>query len=114
MSTTDTSLPFHIGSADPRQLHSSAFAMIAFGISITKPDVYRRCARPGVLRAAEPDSEVYELAAIGSISRSYNALLERAAARDGLEALVLVHQDAEIVDADLCGTLRAALGDPAV
>ena len=88
--------------------------MIAFGISITKPDVYRRCARPGVLRAAEPDSELYELAAIGSISRSYNALLERAAAHDGLEALVLVHQDAEIVDADLCGKLRAALGDPAV
>jgi Glycosyltransferase like family len=85
--------------------------MIAFGTSITKPDVYRRCAQPGIRRAAEPASEVYELTAIGSISRSYNALLERAAAREDLEALVLVHQDAEIVDADLCRTIRRVLSD---
>ncbi len=39
--------------------------------------------------------------AIGSIFRSYNALLDSSAGRDGLEALVLVHQDAEIVDARL-------------
>jgi hypothetical protein len=88
--------------------------MIAFGASITKPAVFHRCAAPGIRRAAEPDSEVYELEAIGSIFRSYNALLERALARDDLEALVLVHQDAEIVDADLCRKLRAALRDPDV
>jgi hypothetical protein len=88
--------------------------MIAFGASITKPAVFHRCAAPGIRRAAEPDSEVYELEAIGSIFRSYNALLDRAIARDDLEALVLVHQDAEIVDADLCRKLRAALSDPDV
>jgi hypothetical protein len=88
--------------------------MIAFGTSITKPDVFRRCAEPGIRRAAEVDSEVYELAAVGSIFRSYNALLDRAAERTDLEALVLPHQDTEIVDADLCGKVRAALRDPGV
>jgi Glycosyltransferase like family len=88
--------------------------MIAFGASITKPDVFRRCAEPGIRRAAERDSEVYALASIGSISRSYNALLDTAAARDDLEALVLVHQDAEIVSPDLCRKIRDALRDPDV
>jgi Glycosyltransferase like family len=88
--------------------------MIAFGCSITRPELFRTCAEPGIRRAAEADSEVYELAAIGTIARGYNALLERAAARDDLEALVLVHQDAEIVDADLCATLRRTLADPEV
>jgi hypothetical protein len=88
--------------------------MIAFGTAITRPDVYRRCALPGILRAAEPDSEVYEHASTGSIFRSYNALLDRAAEREDLEALVLVHQDAEIMSEDLCATARAALSDPDV
>ena len=88
--------------------------MIAFGSSITRPEVYRTCAAPGIRRAAEPAAVVYDLPAIGSISRSYNALLERAATLEDLEALVLVHQDAEIVSAELCSTIRATLGDPAV
>ena len=88
--------------------------MIAFGCSITKPDQFRRCAEPGIRRAAEADSVRYELPAAGSIARSYNALLDRAAERDDLEALVLLHQDAEIVDADLCAKVRAALSDPDV
>jgi hypothetical protein len=88
--------------------------MIAFGSSITKPDVYRRCAEPGIRAAAEPDSEIHELASIGSIFRSYNALLHQFAAREDLEALVLVHQDAEIVDSDFCRIVRNALSDPEV
>jgi hypothetical protein len=88
--------------------------MIAFGCAITKPDVYRRCAERGIRRAAEPDSEVLELASQGSLFRNYNALLERAALRDDLEALVLVHQDTEIVGSDFCRVARAALADPDV
>src|SRR3954451_3861689 len=88
--------------------------MIAFGCSITKPDQFRRCAEPGIRRAAEADSVRYELPAVGSISRSYNALLDRAAEHDELEALILLHQDAEIVDADVCAKVRAALADPDV
>jgi hypothetical protein len=88
--------------------------MIAFGSSITRADVYRACAQPGIQRAAERDTVVYDLPAIGSIFQSYNALIERAAAHEDLEALVLVHQDTEITSPDLCATIRATLADPAV
>ena len=111
MSTTETSLPFHMGRrilgnyTPPPPLPP----MIAFGTSITKPDVFRRCAEPGIVRVAEPDSLVLELPAVGSIFKSYNALLDRAAEHDDLEALVLVHQDTELVDHDFCeqGARRA-------
>jgi hypothetical protein len=88
--------------------------MIAFGTSVTKPDVYRRYAEPGIRLCAEPDSEVFAMPSIGSVFKSYNALLEMASARDDLEALVLVHQDTEIVSPTLCGKVREALGDPDV
>jgi hypothetical protein len=88
--------------------------MIAFGSSITLPDVFERHAGPGIERAAEPDSARFVIAAAGSIFRTYNLILEQAAALPELEALVLVHQDAEIVDADFCAKLRAELRDPEV
>ena len=88
--------------------------MIAFGSSITKQDVYRRCAEAGIRRAAEPDSVIEPMESIGSIFRSYNALLDRFSQRDDLDALVLVHQDAEIVDADFCQIIRRSLADPQV
>jgi Glycosyltransferase like family len=88
--------------------------MIAFGCSITDPDYYRRCAEPGIRLAAEPDSPVLALMAAGSLFRSYNLILEKAGEREDLEALVLVHQDAEIVDPDFCAKVRRALRDPDV
>jgi hypothetical protein len=88
--------------------------MFAFGSAITKPDVYRRCAEPGIRRVAEPDSEINALSSVGSLFRSYNALLDWAAELEDLEALVLVHQDAEIVDEGFCGRVRSVLADPAV
>ena len=88
--------------------------MIAFASAITQPDVYDRCARSGIERAAEPGSAVLARAAAGTIARSYNAILEEAAELDDLEALVLVHQDTEIVDSDLCEKVREALRDPDV
>jgi hypothetical protein len=88
--------------------------MIAFGTSITSPEVYDRCARAGIVLAADPDSRVYAHAAAGSIARSYNLILEQAASCEDLEALVLVHQDAEIVDAGFCEKVRSGLSDPEV
>ena len=85
--------------------------MIAFGSSITKPEVYRRCAEPGIRRAAEADSKVLAYNAAGSIFRSYNLLLEKASELDDLEALVLLHQDAELVDDEFCHKVRLALED---
>lgn len=88
--------------------------MIAFGASMTSPEAYALHAEGGVRRVSEPDSEVYQLQAAGSISRSYNVIMDRAAAFEDLEALVLVHQDVEIVDDELCAKVRRAISDPAV
>jgi Glycosyltransferase like family len=88
--------------------------MLIFGCSITAPEVYARCAEPGLRRVAEPDSEIIANAAAGSLFRSYNVILDAVAGRDDLEALVLVHQDAEIADPDFCAKLREALRDPDV
>ena len=89
--------------------------MIAFASPVTKPGVYARCAEPGIGRCAEPDSEV--VAPCPPRARSparYNALLDRFAGREDLDALVLVHQDTEIVDTDFCRRARQALSDPNV
>ncbi len=88
--------------------------MIVFASAITAPDVYRACAAPGIAVASEPDSQVMARPARGSIFASYNAILDEAAQLEGLEALVLLHQDAEIADPAFCTKLRAALSDPQV
>jgi glycosyl transferase family 2 len=88
--------------------------MIVFASSITDPDVYRRCAEPGIRLAAEPDSEVIANAAAGSLFRSYNLILDSVAGRDDVEAVVLLHQDAEIADPDFTAKLRRALAGPDV
>ncbi len=53
-------------------------------------------------------------AASGSVARSYNLLLDRAAGLQDLEALVIVHEDAELLDEDFCARLRGGLTDPSV
>jgi hypothetical protein len=88
--------------------------VIAFATAMMDPEAYCRYARPGIERAAEPDSEIIALAALGSICRSLNLVIERAARLDGLEALVIVDQSVEIADAGLCSKIRRALADPDV
>jgi hypothetical protein len=88
--------------------------LIAFGAAVTKPAEYERFAEPGIRRAAEADSVVLVVREKGSIFRNYNRLLDQAAAHNDLEGLVLVHQDAEIVDPDFCTKLRRAFSDPDV
>ncbi len=88
--------------------------MIAFGSVITDPEAYRRFAEPGIRRAAEPDSEVHAFSAVGTVCRGYNLLLDVAAGRDDLEALVLLDPRAEIADPDFCARAREALRDPDV
>jgi hypothetical protein len=103
--------------------------MIIFASAITDPALYLRCAKPGIDRAAEQDSDVVALPSAGldnpdgtyreqgltgSIFRNYNLILDRVRDRDDLEALVLLHQDSEILDSDFCSRLREALADPEV
>ena len=88
--------------------------MIAFGSAIVDPDAYIRFARPGIQAAAEPHARVFAFEAVGSVCRSNNLLLDAAAGLDDLEALVLVEQQVEILDVDLCAKVRTALADPDV
>jgi Glycosyltransferase like family len=88
--------------------------MIAFATAIQEPEPYRRYARPGIELAAEPDSVVYAFSAVGSMPRGSNLLLEAAAARDDLEALVVVQPETEIADPGFCGKVRAALAEEEV
>jgi hypothetical protein len=99
---------------DPAQGRAGRRAVIVFASSITDPETYSRCAAPGIRLAAEPGSEVIANHAAGSIFRSYNLIMDSVADRDDLEALVLLHQDAELASPDFCPTLRAALADPDV
>jgi Glycosyltransferase like family len=88
--------------------------MIAFGCSLTSPEFYDEYARPGIELASEHDSVVMAHQGTGSLMRNYNLLLDKAAKHDDLEALVLLHQDAEITDPDFCTKAREALADPDV
>ena len=88
--------------------------MIAFGCPITAPVSYERFAKPGIDAVAEPGAPVFAYRATSSIFRSYNIILDKAAAVDDLEALVLVHQDTELADPRFCTTVREALADPEV
>lgn len=88
--------------------------MIAFGCSMTVPSLYRECARRGIERVAEPDSVVIANMATGSVFRDHNTILDEAAALDDLEALVLVHQDAELLDPACCAEIRRVLADESV
>jgi hypothetical protein len=88
--------------------------VIAIGSAISGDEAFRRYAQPGVERTAEADSERHFFASVGSVGRTYNLILDRAAQRDDLEALVLVHPHTEIVDPDFCAKVRRALADPRV
>jgi hypothetical protein len=88
--------------------------MIAFGAAVTRSEDYERWAGPGIDRAREADSAVYANSSPGSIFRAYNQLLDEAAIHEDLEALVLLHQDVEIVDDAFCEKVRAAFCDPEV
>src|SRR4051794_24451650 len=109
MRTTETRLPFHMGAAGECKTHAP---VIAFGVAITKPEMHERAAAPGIRRAAEPGAVVLARPAAGTIAQSYNQLLEAARDLRDLEALVLVHQDTELMDEDFCAIVRPALAEP--
>jgi Glycosyltransferase like family len=88
--------------------------LIAFGSAVTDPDTYKAYAKRGIDLVREPDSEVFANVASGTLFRNYNLILELAAEREDLEALVLLHQDAELVDPEFCRKLREAISDPDV
>ena len=90
--------------------------MFVFASAVTDPDVYARAAQAGVarLREADPTIEQIVFASVGSIFRNYNLIIDQVKDRDDVEALVLIHQDAEIHDPQFVEKVRKALADPEV
>jgi hypothetical protein len=88
--------------------------MFAFAVCVGSEEKYRLYAEPGLHRVSEPDSAVAEVTTDSSIFEAYNEVLDAFAPYDDLEALVLLHEDLEIVDTDFCGKVRRRLADPAV
>ena len=90
--------------------------MFVFASAVTDPDIYARAANAGVgrLREADPSIEQIVFASVGSIFRNYNLIIDQVKDRDDVEALVLIHQDAEIQDPGFVDKVRAALEVPEV
>jgi hypothetical protein len=88
--------------------------MIAFAACVGSPDKLAQFAAPGLQRAMEPDSVFAELTTSTSIHEAYNEALEHFATYDDLEALVLLHEDCRLLDADFGDRVRAVLADPDV
>src|SRR5213592_1960464 len=77
----------------PRTCGRSPAEMIAFAACVGTPAKLAACAAPGLRRVMEPDSVFGELTTDRSIHEAYNEALEHFARADGLEALVLLHED---------------------
>lgn len=87
--------------------------MIAFGVCIGPDETnYRRWALPGIARAAEADSVLLESRDNASIFPAYNEILDHVAGLEGIEGLALIHDDVELRDGRLAGTLRTRFADP--
>jgi hypothetical protein len=88
--------------------------VIAFSACVGSQDKYRRYAVPGIRAVAEPDSVVAEVTTDTSIFTAYNEVLDALSGRDDLEALVLLHEDTEIVDGEFCAKVRRLFADTAI
>jgi GT2 family glycosyltransferase len=87
--------------------------MIVFGTGVTDRVTYERYAAPGIARVSERDS--IALTRTGTtLQAAYNSILAEVAPIDALEAVVLLHQDTAIIDAEFTSKVRAALSDPRV
>src|SRR5438067_5117215 len=86
--------------------------MIGFGICVGSEERFERCALPGLRRVADPDAPIATSTRNTSIFVAYNEMLDAFADADHLEALVLLHEDVEILDPAFCSKVRTALAEP--
>ena len=85
--------------------------MFAFASVIGNEEKFRRYAAPGIGRVSEPDAVVAEYTDAASMCAAYNEVLDAFAGRDDLEAMVLLHEDTEILDPEFCAKVRRRLAD---
>lgn len=85
--------------------------MIAYATAISDREVYERVALPGIERVATENSVMLTREGYDSVARPYNEMMEEAGALEGLEALVLIHQDLELTDGSLPERVASLLRD---
>ncbi len=72
--------------------------MFVFGICIGNEEKYLQYARPGLELSIRPGDLVIELRNQTSIHHAYNRILDHAQGLADLEAVVLLHEDLQILD----------------
>lgn len=85
--------------------------MIAFGTALASEAEYRTLALPGIRRVAEPESLIVAPDERGSIQVTYNRILDEVGRHRNLEALVLLHEDVEIIDPEFMPKLRRRMAE---
>lgn len=88
--------------------------VIAFAACVADAEKFQTIATPGLRTAAEPDSAIVQAETATSIFEAYNEILDAVADRDDLEALVLLHEDTEILDPGFCAKVRTILADESI
>jgi GT2 family glycosyltransferase len=88
--------------------------MIAFGVAVADEQAFERWAARGIARVSEPDSVVLTRVGASSIQAAYNSILDEAARCQDLEAVVLLHEDTEIVDDRFLVKVRNGFADPTI
>lgn len=88
--------------------------VIAFAACVADAEKFATIAAPGLRNATEPGSVLIEAETTSSIFEAYNEVLDAVGDRDDLEALVLLHEDTEILDPGFCAKVREVLADDSV
>jgi SAM-dependent methyltransferase len=88
--------------------------MIIFGTCIGDAERYEQIALPAIRRCAGPEDEIVSLPGDEGIGAAYNAIILQARRRHGCEALVLLHEDVELIDDNFRPKVLHALGEPGV
>jgi hypothetical protein len=88
--------------------------VIIFGTCVGNQEKYEKIALPSIERAAAPGDQILTRTGESGICKAYNEFIEVARRAPDCSALVLIHQDAEILDGDFKIKVAKAFSDPGV
>jgi predicted O-methyltransferase YrrM len=88
--------------------------MIIFGTCIGNQEKYDWIDLPSIRKVAAPDDVILTRTGQSGICKPYNEFILEARRRPDCEALVLLHEDAEILDPDFRAKALTAVKDPTV
>jgi hypothetical protein len=90
-------------------------SLFIFGIVKSADSTFDSVARPALDMYKERDTRLLVRTGVTSIAAAYNSILDECALRfPAAEAVVLMHQDVEIVGEDFFAQIRARFADPSI